>query len=50
MGEMRNAYKISIGIPEATRPLRGLRHRWETFFKMNLKQIEYESVDWMGPG
>jgi hypothetical protein len=35
MGEIRNAYKISVGKPEGKRPLGGPRYRWEVNIKMN---------------
>jgi hypothetical protein len=39
MGEIRNAYKMLIRIPQEKRPLRGLRHRWEDSIKMDLREI-----------
>jgi len=47
MGEMRSAYKSLVGKPEGTRPLRRLRHRWEDSLRMDLKEIEWEDVDWI---
>jgi hypothetical protein len=46
-GEMRNAYKILIGQPEGKRPLRRTRRRWEDNFKMDLRDIGLEAVDWI---
>jgi hypothetical protein len=37
---MRNAYKISVGIPEGKIQLGRPRYRWEDNIKMNLKEIE----------
>jgi hypothetical protein len=38
MGEMRNAYNISVGKCESTRPLGRPRRKWEDI-RMNLKEI-----------
>jgi hypothetical protein len=46
MGEMINAYKILVGKPDEMRPLRRPRCRWELNFKMNLREIGLEGVDW----
>jgi hypothetical protein len=45
MGEMRNAYRVLVGKPEGTRPLRMLRHRRNYIIKMNHKQIGLDDVD-----
>jgi hypothetical protein len=42
MGEMRNVYKIFAGKPEAKRPLRRARRRWEDNIKMDLRKIMCE--------
>jgi hypothetical protein len=47
MGEMRNAYKISVGKPERKRPIENPRRRLEDNIKMDLKEIRWEGVDWM---
>jgi hypothetical protein len=47
MGRMRNAYKILVGKPEGKRPLGRPRRRWEDNIKMNLREIEWEGVDWI---
>jgi len=47
MGKVRNAYKILIRKPEAKRPLRRSRHRWEDNIGKYLSEIEWEDVDWM---
>jgi hypothetical protein len=38
-GEMRNAYKILVGMPERKRPLRRPRRRWKYNIKINLREI-----------
>jgi hypothetical protein len=39
MGEMRNAYNISIGKPDGRRPLGGPSHRWEDNIRIVLRKI-----------
>jgi hypothetical protein len=39
--EMRNEYQIVLGKSEGNRPLGILQHKWD------LRQIEWEGVDWM---
>jgi hypothetical protein len=39
MWEMRNAYRISVGKPEGTRPLGRPRLRWEDNIKMNKNRV-----------
>jgi hypothetical protein len=39
MGEMRNAYNISVGKPEGKRPLGRPRRRWEDNIRMDLREI-----------
>jgi hypothetical protein len=36
MGEMKNAYKISVGELEGYKPLTRPNHRWENNIKINL--------------
>jgi hypothetical protein len=47
MTEMRNAYRISFGKPKGKRPLCRPRCRWEDNIRMDLKETEWEGVDWM---
>jgi hypothetical protein len=46
VGEKRNGYKVSVGKPEAKRPLRSPRIRWEDNIKIYLKEIEWQVVNW----
>jgi hypothetical protein len=47
MGETWNAYRILVGKPEGKR-LRGRpRRRWVYNFKINLRQIGWDGMDWM---
>jgi hypothetical protein len=34
-------------VPVGKRPLRTPRHRWEDNMKVDLREIEWESVDWI---
>jgi hypothetical protein len=47
MGEIRNAYNILIGKPEAKRSLRRPRCRWEDKIRRNLREIGWEVVAWI---
>jgi hypothetical protein len=46
-GKMRNAYKILVIKSEWNRPLGRYRYRWENNFKMDLKDIAFEGVEWI---
>jgi hypothetical protein len=39
MGQMKNAYKISVRNPENKKPLGRLRYKWENNIKMDLKDV-----------
>jgi hypothetical protein len=47
IGEVRNAYKILVGNSDRKRPLGSPKRRWEDSIRMNLREIEWEDVDWM---
>jgi hypothetical protein len=49
MGEMRNALacKMLVSKSESKTPLRRPRRRWKDNFKMDFKEIGYESVNWI---
>jgi hypothetical protein len=36
-----------VGVPEDRRPLGSYRHKWEDNIRMDLREIEWEDVDWM---
>jgi hypothetical protein len=46
-GEMRNTYRILVGIPEGKRPLRRSRRRWVDNIKMDLREIGWDGMDWI---
>jgi hypothetical protein len=43
---MRSSYSIQVGKPEGKRLLGRPRHKWEDNTRMNLKEINWESVVW----
>jgi hypothetical protein len=48
MVEKRNAYRILVGKPEGKRALRRPRRRWVDNIKMDLREIGWDGVDWIG--
>jgi hypothetical protein len=48
MGEGRGAYSILVGRPEGRRPLGRLRCRWEDNIKMDLQEVGWGGMDWIG--
>jgi hypothetical protein len=44
---VRNAYNIFIGKPYEKRPFGRIGHRWELNIRTDLREIEWEGVDWM---
>jgi hypothetical protein len=47
-GEKRNAYKVLVGKPEGKRPLGRPRCRWVNNIKMDLLEIVWGGVYWIG--
>jgi hypothetical protein len=47
MGERRYAYRILVGKPERRRPLGRPRCRWVNNIKMDLREIEWDGMDWI---
>jgi hypothetical protein len=47
MGEKRHAYRVLVGKPERTRPLRRPRLRWKDNIKVDLKEMRWECLDWI---
>jgi hypothetical protein len=50
MGERRSANKILIVEPEGKSPRgrQGCTSRWQDNIRMDLREIGWEGVDWMG--
>jgi hypothetical protein len=48
MGEKRNAYSLFVGKPEGKGPLGRARRRWVDNVKMDLLEIGWGLVDWIG--
>jgi hypothetical protein len=46
MGE-KNAYRILAGKPEGKRPLGRPRCKWVNNIKMDLREIEWDGMDWI---
>jgi hypothetical protein len=47
IGAKRNAYRILVGKPEVKRPLGRPRRRWVNNIKMDLREIEWDGMDWI---
>jgi hypothetical protein len=47
MGEMRNVYKILVEKSEGKRPLGRPRRRWEDNIRMDLREMEWDGLDWI---
>jgi hypothetical protein len=48
MGEKRNAYRLLVGKPEGKRPLGRPRCRWVDTIRMDLGEVGWGDVDWIG--
>jgi hypothetical protein len=48
MGEKRNAYRLLVGKPEGKRPLGRSRCRWVDNIGMDLGEVGWGDVDWIG--
>jgi hypothetical protein len=48
MWEKRNAYRLLAGKPEGKRPLGRPRRRWVDNIKLDLAEIGWGGVDWIG--
>jgi hypothetical protein len=47
-GEKRNAYRLLVGKPEGKRPLGRPRRRWVDNIGMDLGEVGWGDVDWIG--
>jgi len=48
MGEEREVYRILLGKPEGKRPLRRPRRRWVDNIRMDLQEVVWRYMDWIG--
>jgi hypothetical protein len=48
MGEKRNAYRLLVGKPEGKRPLGKPRRRWADNIRIDLGEMRWGDVDWIG--
>jgi hypothetical protein len=48
MGEKRNAYRSLVGKPEGKRSLGRQRCRWVDNIRMDLGELGWGDVDWIG--
>jgi hypothetical protein len=48
MGEKRNTYRLLVGKPEGKMPLRRPRHSWVDSIRMDLVEVGWSDVDWIG--
>jgi hypothetical protein len=48
VGEERGVYKVLVGKPEGKRPLGRPRRRWEDNIRLDLKEVGYGVMDWIG--
>jgi hypothetical protein len=49
-GEKSDAYRLLVGKPEGRRPLGRPRHRWVDNIRMDLGEVGWDDVDWIGTG
>jgi hypothetical protein len=48
MGEKRNAYRLLVEKPDGRRSLRIPRRRWLDNIRMDLGEVGWGDVDWIG--
>jgi hypothetical protein len=48
MGEKRNAYRLLVRRPEGKRPLGRRRRKWVDNIRMDLVEVGWGDVDWIG--
>jgi hypothetical protein len=48
MGEKRNAYRLFVGKPKGRSPLGRPRRRWLDNIGMDLVEVGWGDVDWIG--
>jgi len=48
IGEEMGVYRVLVGKPEGRRPLGRPRRRWVDNIRMNLQEVGYGYMDWIG--
>jgi hypothetical protein len=48
MGQKSNAYRLLVGKPEGKRPLGRPRRRWVDNIRIDLEEVGWGDVDWIG--
>jgi hypothetical protein len=48
VGEERGVYRVLVGKPERRRPLGRPRRRWMDNIRMDLQEVGYGYMDWIG--
>jgi hypothetical protein len=48
IGAERGVYRVLVGKPERKRPLGRRRHRWVDNIRMDLQEVGFGYVDWIG--
>ena len=48
VGEERGAYRVLVGKPEGKRPLGEPRRRWVNNIRMDLQEVGFGYMDWIG--
>jgi hypothetical protein len=48
MGEKGGVYRNLVGKPEGKRPIGRPRHRWEDNTKMDLQEVGWRGMNWIG--
>jgi len=48
MGEERGVYRVLVGKPEGKRSLGRPRRRWVGNIRMDLQEVRYGYMDWIG--
>jgi hypothetical protein len=48
MGEKRNAYRLLVGRPEGKSPLGRPRRKWVDNIRIDLGEVGWGEVDWIG--
>jgi hypothetical protein len=48
MGVRRTAYRLLVGKPEGRKPLGRPKHRWSDNIRMDLVEVGWGDVNWIG--